>query len=91
MDMQIRSILKDFGISSKAVRLPWVLEVTVGRKTLRIEVSKTTNENAPWHADAYRKSGKDWKQIAEFPWVDERERETAIRMALDFLSHPKST
>ena len=89
MDRQTRDILKDFGIPTKAVLLPWVLEVTTGRKIFRVEVSKTVNQSAPWHADAYRKSGKGWKHISEFPWVDERSKESAIRSALDFMA-PKN-
>lgn len=90
MDMQTRGILKDFGISTKTARLTWVLEITQGVKTFRIEVSKTSNESAPWHADACRKRKTGWQTIADFPWVDEQEKATAIRMALGFLSLKKS-
>ena len=48
MDMQTREILRDFGVSPKTAHLPWMLQVTKGKKTFRIEVSKTTNQNAPW-------------------------------------------
>lgn len=85
MDMQTRDILKRFGISTTAARLPWVLEVPKGKKTFRIEVSKTKNENAPWHADGYRESGQSWKLIEDFRWVDHRSKATAISDALDFL------
>ena len=83
MDMQTKDILRDFGVSPKTAHLPWVLQVTKGRKTFRIEVSKTTNQNAPWHADAYRKTGRNWKPI-ELE-VDERSKASAIRQALDLL------
>jgi hypothetical protein len=90
MDMQTRGILKDFGISTKTARLPWVLEITQGANTFRIEVSKTANKSAPWHAGAYRKRKTGWQSIADFPWVDEQEKATAIRMALDFWGLKKS-
>ena len=83
MDMQTREILRDFGVSPKTAHLPWMLQVTKGKKTFRIEVSKTTNQHAPWHADAYRKTGQSWKPI-ELE-VDERSRASAIRQALDLL------
>lgn len=83
MDMQTRDILSDFGVSPKTAHFPWVLQVTKGKKTFRIEVSKTTNQNAQWHADAYRKTGQSWKPI-ELE-VDERSKSSAIRQALDLL------
>lgn len=83
MDMQTRDILRDFGISAKTARLPWMLEVTKGKKTFRIEVSQTTNESAPWHADAYRKTWQGWKLI-ELE-VDDRSKASAIGQALDLL------
>jgi len=81
--MQTRDILRDFGISAKTACLPWVLQVAKGKKTFRIEVSQTTNGNAPWHADAYRKTGQSWKAI-ELE-VDERSKASAIRQALELL------
>ena len=84
MDMQTMDIIKDFGLTQKTARLPWVLEVELASDTLRVEILKTSNENAPWHADAYRQTKGGWTLIAPFE-VDGRSKADAIRLSLPFL------
>ena len=90
MDEQTRDILKDCGVSRKAARLPWVLQFDLGPNTLRVEVLKTSNKQAPWHADAYQKTTTGWRRIADLD-ADERHKEAAIRWVLSQLAQSYCT
>jgi hypothetical protein len=84
MDTLTRKILKDFELSGKAVRLPWVLEVKLGANTFRVEIPETPKKNGHWHADAYQKTNSRWKLITDLD-ADERHKDDAIRWVLSRL------
>lgn len=86
MDRQTRTILNDLRISSRTARVPWVLVFAIGANAFLLMVSRTANASAPWHAEAFQKTNRGWKFMANFPEIDERDKEAAIRMGLSFLN-----
>ena len=45
-----------------------------------------TNEKAPWVAYVHRhEDGDQWQELADFPWVQEKDEQAAIHTALTFL------
>jgi len=72
------SVFEGFEGLTAIQELRRTLELEVKGKPVRIEVWHChSNPNAPWVARV--------PTFSEFPWVDERDEEAAIRTALSFI------
>jgi hypothetical protein len=75
------------GITS-VYELRRTLELDLKGHQVRIELWYChSNANAPWEGRVYRRHEREgnWQRWTAFPWVQERNEETAIRQALAFL------
>ena len=82
------SMLEDFKGITSVYELRRILELEMRGKPVRIEVWYWhSNPNAPWVARVHTRSEKSetWKEWPEFPWVQQRDEDSAIRDALDFI------
>jgi len=80
------AIISDFGITA-VHELRRVVEFELHAQQLRLEILYWhSNPKCPWVAQMLRRDGafKPWIPWEEFPWVEERDEETAIRTALGF-------
>jgi hypothetical protein len=86
--MNFNEISKDFSDVSEMCELKRTLQVTIKDTIYRVEVFYChSNPNAEWTASIYSSyDGSYWTQLEEFPWIGEREEETAIRLSLNFLT-----
>jgi hypothetical protein len=84
--MDLQEVFREFEEVKESYELRRVLEVVLGGKTYRIELLHSySNANAPWNAHIYVEIGSKWQRFADFPCVMQRDEETALRDALDFL------
>lgn len=82
------SLFEDFEGLAGIYELRRTLELEVKGKPVRIEVwYRHDNPNASWYGGVYTRpdASHGWKKWPEFPWVQSRDEESAIRDALDFL------
>lgn len=82
------SIFSDSGITA-AYELWRALELEKHGHQVRLEIWYWhSNPNCHWDARLFKREGhfKPWIPWPEFPWVQERDEEAAIRAALDFLN-----
>jgi hypothetical protein len=58
----------------------------IDKATYRVEVLYCySNPKSPWTAQAYTEKRDGWKCVPDFPWVNEKNEEAAIRAAFSFL------
>ena len=83
---KLEEIVKDFEcIDDYESRQPQILEVFIDREKYRLETHRTENANAPWRVKVYSNINGEWLRVEDFPWTDDRDEESALRMALSFL------
>jgi hypothetical protein len=79
---------EDFKGITSVYELRRTLELEVKSHLVRIELWYWhSNPSCRWEARVYRRNegAETWKQWTEFPWVQERDEDTAIRQALNFI------
>lgn len=82
------SVLEDFKGITSIYELRRTLELEVREYPVHIELWYWhSNPNCRWEARVYRRTegAENWKRWSEFPWVQERDENTAIRQALSFI------
>lgn len=84
--MNFAELPKAFPTVSGVYELKRTIKFSVGSRNYRIEVYLNyMNANAPSHGRVYEEVDERWEKIPEFPWIDERDEDSAIRSALTFL------
>ena len=89
--MNLTDILGDFGEFTEQYELRRTLNVVMNDTTYRVEVLYCcSNPNARWTARVYAEKDASWKRVVEFPWVADKDEESSIRSALNFLAERAS-
>jgi hypothetical protein len=83
-DQALAEIEKDFS-GIQFLTLEDHFKVEVKNKMYLIQVFQSENSNAPWNTNVYVAEKGKWKYLADFPWRDEKTRESTIRTTLTFL------
>ncbi|MGZ7072699.1 MAG: hypothetical protein ACXVKL_09685, partial [Candidatus Angelobacter sp.] len=50
-----------------------------------------SNDTNPWEVEICSQQSGTWKQVVDFPYVQEREEEAALRAALSFIHQGKAS
>jgi len=89
--MKLEEVFSVFKTFSEQYELRRVLEVVADDTTYRLEVLYSySNPNGRWNVRVYSQVSTDWKRETDFPWVSERNEESAIHTALSFLKDRSS-
>ena len=84
--MKISKVFPDFKNITTQCEPRRTLEFMIDKATYRVEVLYChSNPKSPWTAQAYTEKRNGWKCVPDFPWVNERNEEAAIRAAFSFL------
>jgi hypothetical protein len=84
--MKLANVFRDFKKISTQCELHRTLEFRINQADYRVEVLYCySNPKTPWSAQAYSERQNVWRCVPEFPWVQEKNEESAIRTALSFL------
>jgi len=84
--MNLEKILDNFEFIERH-ELRRSLDVVSGRTRYRVEIFHSySNLSAPWTVRVSAEQDGQWKHLTDFPWVADRDEETAIRTALSFLA-----
>jgi hypothetical protein len=84
--MKMSKVFPDFKKISAQCELRRTLEFIIDEVTYRVEVLYCySNPKSPWTAQAYSEKRDGWKCVTDFPWVNEKNEEAAIRAAFSFL------
>jgi hypothetical protein len=84
--MKMSKVFPEFKNITTQCELRRTLEFMIDKATYRVEVLYCySNPKSPWTAQAYTEKRDGWKCVPDFPWVNERNEEAAIRAAFRFL------
>jgi len=92
--MDLGKVSEAFGSVTALSELQQVLEVTSGNDTYRIEIFRDhTNPRVPFVAYVHMEDDGCWRRLSleEFPGVEGRTSEDALRSALDFIEQRTET
>jgi hypothetical protein len=68
-----------------------MVEMSLRNKRYRLQVLRDdSHKTNPWTVKVYSMRSGSWKLVTDFPWVQEKEEETALRMALSFIQDGKA-
>ena len=85
--MQLNVLVDDFNKIDEFYEVKRTLQVVIGDKNYRVNLLYRccSDLSTPWKATVYDETTSGWKRDKKFPWVNERDEETAARVALRFL------
>jgi len=83
--MKMSKVFTDFKRITTQCELRRTVEFMIDKTTYRVEVLYCYSRPKPWTAQAYSEKRDGWKCVPDFPWVNEKNEEAAIRAAFSFL------
>jgi hypothetical protein len=88
--LDLAEIFADFNFTSYR-EVGQALEMTLGAMQYRVElVHQDSNKTNPWGVKVYSMQSGDWKPVTDFPWVQERNEGSALRLTLSFIQEGKA-